>query len=96
MGAVALVMLMPAAANAQVPPCGPRAEIIAGLTGERYGERFVANGIDSTEITEFWGNPVTGSWTITGTDANGRTCLRAAGQGFQTEPFLDVFTGDPA
>ena len=81
---------------AQTEPCGPRDEMISALTGEKWGERFIANGIGQTEITEMWGNTETGTWTVTGTDANGRTCIRAAGQGFQVEPFLQVFAGDPA
>ena len=94
--AVAVLAMLAWPVFAQPEPCGDREDIISALTGEKWGERFIANGIAVNEITEMWANAETGTWTVTGTDANGRTCVRAAGQGFQVEPFLSVVTGDPA
>lgn len=70
---------LPAAAGG----CAPRNEVIGLLAGQ-FGETRHALGLtDHGEVLEVWGNPATGSWTVTVTTPDGITCLGAQGGAFQ-------------
>lgn len=76
-----------AAMLAQAPAQEPieRCQTVAGMQktlADRYGE--VASQIlqiSDTAILVVYGNPVTGTWTITQDDASGESCIQAAGTG---------------
>ena len=80
---VALAALLPCAAVAQSPQCGPR-EVIVDTLQSRYGEtrRVVAMTSEGT-LMELWGNDENGSWTVTMTRPGGNTCLVSAGSMFE-------------
>lgn len=72
-----------AAAQAQGPQCGPRAEVLQAL-GNTYGEARRAIGIaGQNNVMEMFSNPDTGTWTVTATNPNGLTCLIASGSSFE-------------
>lgn len=74
-------LMLPAAASAQV--CGPHDDVAKQLR-ERYGEVIQCIGVDvGGTLVTVWSNAVTGTWTITGTNGAGITCLIGAGNGFE-------------
>jgi len=78
--------------------CADRASVVDRLAVE-YGETHQAIGLASArEVVEIFASDETGSWTITVTGPDGRTCLVAAGtcfERFDKNPTPAV-TGDPA
>lgn len=63
--------------------CGERAAIVAELE-RRYGEtRRSADLRAGSGLLEVWASERTGTWTVLLTDPAGRTCLLAAGDGFE-------------
>lgn len=94
--ALAFLIGLAAPAAAQ-QACNTRDAMIAGLTGLRWGERIIGNGITpSGELAELWANPASGSWSFTFTRSDGTTCLMAFGEGFSPDALLPVVVGDPA
>lgn len=80
--AVVLGLGLPAAARSV---CGERAAVVAELE-RRYGETRRSVGLQQGRgVIEVWASERTGSWTILLTDAEGRTCLMAAGEAFAPE-----------
>jgi len=76
--AFALGLLASPAAAAN---CGSTLDVFAGLVA-KYNEAPRVQGLTAGENwMQVWLNPVTGSWTVTLTDARGKTCLLAAGKG---------------
>ena len=73
------------AAEAQSPACGPRNEVVTRLL-EQYGETRRSMALDRRGIVEVFASEETGSWTITITLPDGRTCLLAAGLHFTADP----------
>ena len=67
------------------PRCGPRDEVVSALA-ETYSETRHAIGLadGAEQVIELFANTETGSWTITMTQAQGVTCLVAAGDQFET------------
>ncbi|MCP5072952.1 MAG: hypothetical protein GY947_06605 [Rhodobacteraceae bacterium] len=79
----------PPAANAQQKTCGPRANIVSQLS-EKYGEVSHGAGLRSTtQVLEVWSSKKTGSWSVLITDANGVSCVMAAGQNWVANPAFD-------
>ncbi|RBO52132.1 hypothetical protein DSD19_16695 [Rhodovulum sp. BSW8] len=84
-----LALPVPAGAQTQVQSqaqrqCGPREGILSQLR-DRYGESRQAIGLAANNaVVEVFANTQTGTWTVTGTFANGLTCLIASGGSFET------------
>ena len=80
--AVACAVLMTAAAGAQ-SACAPRDQIL-GWLASAYREAPVAAGVTAGgELVEVLARPDGRTWTIIITSPGGRTCLMAAGEGWQ-------------
>ena len=78
----ACAVLVDASAGAQ-PACAPRAQIL-GWLGSAYREAPVAAGVTAGgELVEVLARPDGRTWTIIITSPTGRTCLMAAGEGWQ-------------
>lgn len=71
--------------QAQADECGVRNQTIRTLT-EQFGETRRAIALDNRGIVEVYASDRTGSWTVTLTLPNGRTCLLAAGEHFTPNP----------
>ncbi len=83
---IAALSLLAAPAAAQQKVCGPRAGIVAQLA-EKYGEVSHGAGLRSTtQVLELWSSKKTGSWSVLITDANGVSCVMAAGQNWVANP----------
>ena len=68
----------PLAAQAQTV-CGDRASIVATLKN-KHGESTIGIGLSGPKAAfEVWRARRTGSWTITVTHANNKTCILATG-----------------
>ncbi|MEJ6393736.1 hypothetical protein V8J82_10740 [Gymnodinialimonas sp. 2305UL16-5] len=64
--------------------CAERDTVVAALTG-RYGEQVHGMGLaPHNRIMEFYVSEETGTWTIIVTMADGRACLMASGEHFET------------
>ena len=75
--ALALTTLTTGIATAAA--CGERTRIVAILELS-HGEALAGRGIQSDEnLYEIWMSKDSGSWTILRTDANGTSCVMAAG-----------------
>lgn len=87
----ALMALVAVSAEAQVP-CGPREGIVKELR-TKYGEEVQVTGVmgNGKFLMEMWVNSGQGTWTVTLTDPNGKTCAVAAGSNWQ----LIKDRGDP-
>lgn len=71
-------------ASAQTMACAERA-VIVGQLQNRYGE--TRQSIDRTKddaVLEVFASPQSGSWTILVTLPDGRACLVASGQSWET------------
>jgi hypothetical protein len=78
------------------PQCGPRAEVMAALTG-KYGETRRGMGIAANNtMMEVFASETTGTWTITVTTPEGTTCLAASGDRFEAMAEVPLPPGDPA
>ena len=64
--------------------CDNRAVMVKKLT-DRYGEVQMSLGLAGTNLFETWANCLTGTWTILKTYPKGRSCLMAAGDGWQSK-----------
>ena len=80
--ALALVLLaLPAQAAGQA--CAPRAVLLERLSAQ-FGETRRGIGLGQRgRIVEIFASPETGTWTITVTLPDGRTCLVASGQAWE-------------
>jgi hypothetical protein len=75
--------------------CGPRAVVVAQLA-DRYGESRRGMGLaGNAGIVEVFVSD-TASWTVTVTLPDGRTCLLASGEGWETLNEALPAKGDPA
>jgi len=80
--AVLALTAMPAMAQ---QPCAPSRAAMAGvISGGKYQEQPVIQGMasDGQYRFELWANPDTGTWTATMQQPNGMTCIVAAGDSF--------------
>lgn len=60
--------------------CLPRSELRLHLA-QKYGEILIAQGLDNRGmLTEIFATKSRDRWSLTETDARGRSCLRAAGE----------------
>ena len=88
--------LLPGLAAAQPQQCGARAQILEVLA-ERYGESRQSIGLTSQgAVVETFASAETGTWTITVTFPQGKMCLIASGQAFETLADEIVPSGAPA
>ena len=89
----AVIALYGAPADAQ-RTCARHDDQTAQLA-EKYGETRIGFGVSGpTAIIEVWANVETGTWSILVVYPNGVSCLKAAGDGWETDP--PVVPGDPA
>ncbi|MFC3117874.1 hypothetical protein [Jhaorihella thermophila] len=64
--------------------CAPRAQVVERLAAA-YGEVPHSIGLTAQGVVvELFASELTGTWTITATRADGRTCLVASGEAFDT------------
>ena len=76
----ALVFASAAHAADDPDTCGARDQIVSHLK-TKYDEMPRATGLgDETRMVEIWASPKNGTWTILITQANGTSCIAAAGQ----------------
>lgn len=90
--ALAVLSALPALAQSQ---CAPTASIEASLS-EQYGEAAIFFGLsgDGSTLLRVWLNEEEGGWTVTGSGADGITCIYSAGVG--GEVIAPVAEPDPA
>jgi hypothetical protein len=63
--------------------CGKR-DAIVGQLERKYGETRRSVGLQQGRaVVEVYASEKTGSWTILVTDTDGKSCLMAAGDGFE-------------
>lgn len=95
--AAILVTSVPQIALAQgTMPCGDRTAIVERLSA-KYGEAREATGLNnSSNLIEVFSSEETGSWTILMTDAQGKSCLIAAGEHWDSSPQNLITAGDDA
>jgi hypothetical protein len=85
---VAPLAIAPASAQTQ---CGPRQEVVKSL-GDRFKEAPVGMGMTQPgQVLELFASK-TGSWTMVITNADGRSCLLAAGENWD---MIQVAKGTP-
>ncbi len=76
-------MLWAGPVTAQSATCAPRENIIEQLS-ERFGEARQSIGMASgNRVVEMYASVETGTWTLTMTLPDGRTCIIGAGQSFE-------------
>ncbi len=81
-GAALLLAALPARAQTRTS-CGPRAEFVERLAA-RFGETRRGIGLGSQNgIVEIFASDDSGSWTVTVTLPDGRTCIVASGQAWE-------------
>lgn len=92
---LALILLGPAAALADPPPCAPHDKVAAALASQ-YGEAARAMGLSENDaVMELYASTDSGTWTLAMTLPNGVTCLVASGRNFETVAPTQV-KGTPA
>ncbi|AJE48254.1 hypothetical protein [Celeribacter indicus] len=85
----ALVVFAAAGAAQAVSPiaevvCGPREEIAAKL-GRQFGAVRTGSGLRGPEaVLEIWTNPQSGEWTLVQAYVEGRSCILAMGEAWET------------
>ncbi|MSU89581.1 hypothetical protein GE300_08120 [Rhodobacteraceae bacterium 2CG4] len=96
LGALLCAATAPAAAQTAAPQaCGERAAVIERLRSG-YGEERTGAGLSSSRgIVEVYASQRTGSWTILLTLPDGRSCLVAAGESWQSGPPPGTVAGEP-
>ncbi len=78
------------------PQCDTRAAVTA-LLADRFGETRRAIWLaGEAAVMELFASDATGTWTITFTLPDGRMCLMASGQGYETLSDALPAQGDPA
>jgi len=81
--ASAVILLFALPARAQGQNCGPR-DIVVERLADRFGETRRGIGLATrTRVVEIFASDATGTWTVTVTLPNGRTCLLASGQAWE-------------
>lgn len=83
LGFAGLILLAPEAGAETAGHCGTR-EAVVGRLATTYGETRRGIGLTSgNAMMEVFASDETGSWTITVTLPDGRTCLIASGHYFE-------------
>lgn len=80
-------------AHAQANPCGPAAQMIAEITGTKYGEVPVFKALAAGTPVAIFANRKTGTWTALVLMPEGRACIFGAGTSFEDAPAS--LTGEP-
>lgn len=93
---IGLLFLFAKPARGQVPiPCAPVSEMLASITGLKYGEKPQNSGTVKTggrlTIILIYANPETGTWSIIALPTPGMACLMWSGSDWRRAP-----VGDPA
>ena len=66
--------------------CAPRAEMVQKLS-HQFGERRSGMGVRGPEsVMEVWQSDRSGHWTLVMSYADGRSCIVAMGEGWETLP----------
>lgn len=80
LSAALLAIAVPAMAQNN---CAPRPVVVDRLNTQ-YGETRQSRALQGTDtIVEVWASLETGTWTVTGMNPLGMTCVFAAGQGYE-------------
>lgn len=80
--AACVATLLPVASFAQTV-CAERARVLEKLETQ-FGETRTSIGLSTNNrVMEMFASSETGSWTITVTTPNGKTCLLASGRAFE-------------
>lgn len=81
--ALAAALMAAGTASAQAQQnCGPRGDLVAHL-GDNYQERQVGYGLaGSFALMEIYASAA-GTWTVIVTDVAGKSCIVAAGEGWE-------------
>ncbi|MEL7182732.1 MAG: hypothetical protein AAFY65_13415 [Pseudomonadota bacterium] len=89
--------LAPFAAQSQTTNCGARAAVVERLA-DHFGETRRGIGLGTQDrVVEVFASDETGTWTITVTMPDGRTCLVASGQAWEDRADdLSHLRDDPA
>lgn len=75
--------------------CAPRDAVIERLRTS-YGEDLTGIGIQSTaQVLEVWAAPMTGTWTVLMSLADGKACIVASGTDWQTIDPVPLKMGVP-
>lgn len=83
-------------AFAQTNRCASRDVVVAQLS-DKYGESRQSIGLGSNDaVVEMFASTSTGTWTITVTLPNGRTCIVAAGNSFEALAEAPIVPGNDA
>ncbi len=73
--------------------CGARDKIVGQLQA-KYEESHRASGLETdTKMVEIWTSEASGTWTILITEANGQTCIAAAGKSWLDMPVQEIKVG---
>jgi len=90
--AAAVLTSLAGSATAQTA-CGDRDKIVGQLQA-KYQESHRASGLETdTKMVEIWTSEASGTWTILVTQANGQTCVAAAGKNWLDMPGSGVKLG---
>lgn len=85
----ALAALFACPATAQGTKCLPRSLLVADLEA-KYGERLTGGGLQNPQqLLEVWTSPISGSFTVFITRADGMACVMATGKHWQGQALLD-------
>jgi hypothetical protein len=80
---LAVAAALAAPASAQTAHCSTREHVIGHLA-DRFGEARQSIGLAAgNRIVEMFASPDTGTWTLTMTTPDGRTCIIGAGQAWE-------------
>lgn len=80
---LAVAAALAAPASAQTANCSTREHVIGHLA-DRFGEARQSIGLAAgNRIVEMFASPDTGTWTLTMTTPDGRTCIIGAGQAWE-------------
>ena len=90
LGAVAIAATF-AQGTAEASQCGPRAKVIAHITGKIKADRQGLALAGKTNMVELF-VATNGSWIITVTKPNKATCVLASGSSWESMP-LKIATG---
>lgn len=75
--------------------CAPRAQLVERLEGH-FGEVRQSAGLaPGNRIVEMFASPRTGTWTLTLTLPDGRSCIIGAGEAFRREADHAAPVGQP-
>ncbi len=98
LGFAGLILATSHAGHSQTMPsqCGPRADVL-GVLANKFTETRRGIGLAGpSSVVELFASATTGSWTVTVTLPDGRTCLLVSGEGWETVPVELPAKGSPA